>query len=376
MELKLKSTARIAIIAVILLIAAQLFTYNHRFFNWQDAVNVKAAKRTYFYQGYEPASAERDIIIFADDLGFNKPDNPRTCRIWTDPNATTHEIHKSLSVYSKELDQYNELIKNFEPVTSIMEKLRKDSCVQQSTQQLCDSLRLHSDGMLGMFPSKQLSFTSSGYVEPLLPPFRSHKFCQHRKHLMSLEYIVHDFEFMCRKLKPTSRLVLLDIGAALDFHGTNQPIIMLLKQFEKFGFVFDHIYGFEISQKDPKEVYETSLPEEYISSYHWINVGVSATEGAKLNPLHSVIKKFNEDDFVVVKLDIDTPSVEMPLVHQLLEDSDGIYSKIIDQFYFEHHIHLGELAPYWGQGVNGTVKDSLELFSNLRKKGIPAHYWP
>ena len=42
----------------------------------------------------------------------------------------------------------------------------------------------------------------------------------------------------------------------------------------------------------------------------------------------------------------------------------------------EHHVHLGELKNSWGRSMNGTVGESLELFSNLRKKGIPAHYWP
>ena len=77
-----------------------------------------------------------------------------------------------------------------------------------------------------------------------------------------------------------------------------------------------------------------------------------------------------------MKLDIDTSSVEVPLALQLLEDKDGVYSKIIDQFYFEHHVHLGELKNSWSRSMNGTVGESLELFSNLRKKGIPAHYWP
>lgn len=163
----------------------------------------------------------------------------------------------------------------------------------------------------------------------------------------------------------------------MDFHDDSvSPIVTLLKQYEKFGFVFDHIYGFEITQQDPKIVYEKLLPEEYIPSYHWINVGVSAKEDDKLNPLHSIVKELSEDDFVVVKLDIDsTSSVEVPLARELLEDKDGVYSKIVDQFYFEHHVHLGELQWIW-EPMNGTVGESLELFSNLRKKGIPAHFWP
>ncbi len=123
-------------------------------------------------------------------------------------------------------------------------------------------------------------------------------------------------------------------------------------------------------------MYGDLLPNKYFASYHWINVGVSAEEGHKLNPLHSILKKFNEDDFIVVKLDIDTSSIEVPLATQLLEDKDDVYHRLVDQFYFEHHVHLGELASYWKKSMKGSVKDSLDLFYGLRKKGIAAHFWP
>eukprot|EP00985_Skeletonema_marinoi_P005110 scaffold2201_cov162-Skeletonema_marinoi.AAC.2 len=253
-------------------------------------------------EDYQPGSAEQYIMNNLDQLGFNKANNPATCHIWNDNETTTPEVYDSLVTYKKDIDRYNEIIEKFNPVPSTMDMIRQDQGGGGALQSIiCDSLRLHPDGMQGIFPSKQLSFTSSGYVEPLLPPMRSHKICDnHRRNLMSLDYLVHDFEFMCKKLKPTSRLVLLDMGASLDFHGT------------------------AITKKDPNVIYNTSLPEEYIPSYHWINVGVSSKEGDKLNPLHSIIKKLNEDDFVVVKLDIDTSSIEVPLARELLEDKDGV----------------------------------------------------
>ena len=109
---------------------------------------------------------------------------------------------------------------------------------------------------------------------------------------------------------------------------------------------------------------------------HTRTLGVEKTEGHKLNPLHSILKTFDEDDFVVVKLDIDTASIENPLAHQLLDDKDGVYHKLVDQFYFKHHVFLAEIAFAWGKTMEGSVKESLELFHGLRKKGIPAHYWP
>ena len=96
-----------------------------------------------------------------------------------------------------------------------------------------------------------------------------------------------------------------------------------------------------------------------------------------MNPLNSILEQFDEDDFIVLKLDIDTSSIEVPLAHQLLLGGEnGTYHRLVDQFYFEHHVHLGELAPYWGGSMNGTIKDSLDLFAGLRSKGIPAHFWP
>ena len=166
------------------------------------------------------------------------------------------------------------------------------------------------------------------------------------------------------------------MGASLEFHHRGEnPALYLLDLYEKFGFRFDHIYGFEMSPTDPGTVFGKLLPEKYMPSYHWINVGVSSEEGHKLNPLHSILKAYGEDDFIVVKLDIDTGSIEVPLAKQLLEDKDGVYHKLVDQFYFEHHVHLGELADNWVE-MEGSIKDSFDLFYGLREKGIPAHFWP
>ena len=81
----------------------------------------------------------------------------------------------------------------------------------------------------------------------------------------------------------------------------------------------------------------------------------------------------NEDDLIIVKLDIDTPSVEMPLVQQLLHDA-RLYS-LVDHFYFEHHVHMREIAVHWRASMTGSIKESLEMFQELRRKGISSHFW-
>lgn len=339
---------------------------------YQTSVNIISLDETYI-----PAQIEQYILDNMVNLGYSKTDvNPSGCDIWTNPNATTNEIYGLLTSYGRELDRYSETIQNFQPVPDLIQTMKKDFSLQGANNSLCRKLRLHSNGLKGLFPSRQLSYSKSGYIDPLLPPMRDRNICmQQKKDLMTINYLVHDFEHMCYKLKPTSQIILIDMGASLDFHGAYQPIIALMSLYEKFGFMFDHIYAFEITPKDPNHVYQ-QIPEKYLKSYHWFNVGVDSTEGHKMNPLHSILKQFDEDDLIVVKLDIDTSSVEVPLARQLLEDPEGIYSRLVDQFYFEHHVHLNELARPWGRTMSGSIKDSLELFHGLRRKGIPAHFWP
>jgi hypothetical protein len=350
-------------------------------------------KKTAVNKDYIPAPVEQYFMDNMVTLGYdNKEDNPMTCNVWKDPKATNENIYNMLQRYASDVDNYQKAIQNFKGVPNIMNTIKRTTSTSTSNtssnnnEDICKKLRLHPDGLQGgIFSSTQLSYSHSGYVEPLLPPMRSHKFCfldenatysEFNSVLLTLDYLVHDFEVMCQKLKPTSRIILIDMGASLDFHEENdQPIMELIKLYRKFGFKFDHIYAFEATPKDPEDVFN-QIPEEYIPSYHWFNVGVSQEKSSKRNPLHSLLKTFHEDDLVIVKLDIDTPSIELPLAKQLLEDEDGIYSKIVDQFYFEHHVHLGELASSWGISIEGSIQDSFDLFHGLRKKGIPAHFWP
>lgn len=316
------------------------------------------------YKEYIPANTERYVLDHADDLGYASEEDPDGCLIYSDPTITNEDIHKELRLYLSDLENYIAAVKDFQPVPDVFDE------IVNGNYDVCSSLKLHPDGVRGLFPNSSLSYSRNGYIEPILPPLRSNRLCA-GKGFMGLDFLVHDFETMCRRLKPTSRRVLIDMGASLNFHGADQPMMALMAEYEKFGFHFDHIYAFEVTFMEPSNVYNNLLPEKYMAAYHWINVPVSQEEGAKMNPLHSILQHFNEDDFIVIKLDVDTADVEVPLAHQLLE-----YHTLVDQFYFEHHVHLGNMARAWKEGMKGTVKDSLELFHGLRVEGISSHSWP
>ena len=362
--------------------------------------------------GYIAAPIEDYIVNNSKDLGYENLEakEARGCDIWKDPGFSNEETFNFLNLYKRNLKRYEDAIKHYKKPSSDFNlmKTMKENHGLRDWDQVCKSLRPVPDGLQSLFSSNQLSFLQKqGFLEPLLTPLRHPDFCdknQNLRALVSLEYLVHDFEAMCLKLKPHSKLILIDAGASLKFHGRlTTPIAQLINTYNKFGFYFDHIYAFEVDHTDPAEVYNDLLPQEYIPSYHWINTGklryldgihsfytvignlrsllllnmtttgISADEGHKMNPLETIVSEFSEDDFIVFKLDIDTSIIEVPLAQQLLA-SDRL-TRLIDQFYFEHHVNIAEMEKWWGNSMSGTIKESLDLMQGLRKKGVASHYW-
>lgn len=332
---------------------------------------------------YTPGSVEKLVLDKATELGYDNknPQGDDGCNIWLNKASKIDpDIHKNLTMYLEELKRYNELLKDFagSPVGDIRTLLTSD----EDRENACQKLELHPQGLQGIFGgSQQLSHsTSFGWIEPILPPQRSPEYCfdKSRSNLLSMGYLVHDFAAMCRKLKPTSRTVLIDMGASLSFHNRDKdkvlaPPIYLMEMFRTFGMPFDHIYAFEITPTKPEKVIQ-NVPDHFLAAYHWFNVGVDFDVKSKSNPLKLVLENFTPDDLVIVKLDIDTPDIEIPLAKQVLENEE--LHPLIDHFYFEHHVLLKQLRPNWKHTMKGSIKESLDLFVAIREKGIGAHFWP
>jgi hypothetical protein len=320
---------------------------------------------------YRASEAERYVLRESTRLGFEETNAslvPPSCAIWNWPNAST--IYGELHAYDDELEDYKKLVQEFKPLQEDVRQLLLDGRGNEA----CDALEPISGGLGRIFKKSGLVSRGSsfGYVEPILPPLRHPKFCQ-SGHLLDWRYIVHDFAAFCRKITPASKIVFVDLGASLSFHGSYKvPILDLIDEFYKFGFRFDHIYGYEITPTDPKHVVE-ALPEHIFASYHWINVGVSDDPLAKTNPWNMIMQNFRKEDFVVVKLDIDTPILEESLVNQLRNNPN--ISQLVDVLYFEHHVLLKELFPHWKTKMKSTVKESMDLFVQLRELGIASHPW-
>lgn len=147
----------------------------------------------------------------------------------------------------------------------------------------------------------------------------------------------------------------------------------MVEQFQRRrGINFTDIYAFELAVNAPKDVWE-SVPEDLLPYYHYINVGVS-TQG-KYNPWNILRAIAKPEDFVVIKLDIDSPWIENTLVDQVLDDP-SLFS-LIDEMTYEHHTYIPEMVRWWKiTGGNLTLASTYSLFTDLRTRGIRMHSWP
>jgi hypothetical protein len=85
-----------------------------------------------------------------------------------------------------------------------------------------------------------------------------------------------------------------------------------------------------------------------------------------------LLENYGDNNLVVVKIDTNG-GPEMGFLMQILNDTQ--LSNMIDHLYFEHHIHLRELASSWRRTMVGTIKDSLDIFEMVSEKGVAAHFW-
>ena len=74
---------------------------------------------------------------------------------------------------------------------------------------------------------------------------------------------------------------------------------------------FDRIIAFEATQYTP-QTYWNQIPDDIIGIFTFINIGVETT--GKFNPWNILKSIAKIDDYVIIKLDIDTPRLENELI--------------------------------------------------------------
>jgi hypothetical protein len=177
--------------------------------------------------------------------------------------------------------------------------------------------------------------------------------------------------------RANAKAILFDLGASY-FNGMNAETVDSAEQgtrwfyeyFRSKSLEFDRIVAFEYSQYAPISYWQ-QIPDDIIGKLTFINTGITST--GKFNPWNILKSIAKPEDYAIIKLDIDTPDLEMNLINQVLNDTT--ISSLIDDMSFEMHVNVVEMRGWWG-GPPGELKDSYILFRKLRELGIRMHSWP
>jgi len=174
-----------------------------------------------------------------------------------------------------------------------------------------------------------------------------------------------------------SKKILFDIGSSF-FNGVDDTVksssVLGTRWFYEYfrlnSLNFDRIIAFEASPYS-SQTYWNQIPDDIIGLLTFINTGVE--NKGKLNPWNILKSIVKVHDYVIIKLDIDTPILENELLNQILNDPS--ISSLIDEMFFEMHVGVNEMRLYWGNQP-GELKDTYVIFTKLRQLGIRMHSWP
>ena len=143
----------------------------------------------------------------------------------------------------------------------------------------------------------------------------------------------------------------------------------------------DAIYGWELDKNITNAQWWGSAPASVRSKTRFFEVPVMEGEldealAGKPNPasfLQMLAFACKLEDFVVVKLDIDTPAIEQTIIAVLTQRPD--LAALIDELFFEYHFYFDGLNFGWKKNVQGDVDTAIGTMYRLRSLGIRAHFW-
>ena len=149
----------------------------------------------------------------------------------------------------------------------------------------------------------------------------------------------------------------------------------MVDHYELLGFRFRRIVGWEAEPLDPAEMWSRVPTVAKKARITYFNIPATANRYDGDNPLTHLRALATPQDYVVLKIDVDVPPLELPLVLAISKSTE--LQALIDEFYWEHHVIKSPMAfiawPWVDRST--TLADSFRLFSHLRHKGIRAHSW-
>jgi hypothetical protein len=165
------------------------------------------------------------------------------------------------------------------------------------------------------------------------------------------------------KIKRTQQRKILSAQSALG------PSIPLFRELYRQNCIeFDHVWGWE-AQRMPG--WWERVPTEDRQKITFYNDPVNMSDSSALGVLR---REARPEDFVVLKLDIDTPWLEEKIINEILSRPED--AALIDELFFEFHVIVDDLRvrrPH--ERDRDTPRHALEVMTKLRQRGIRAHFW-
>ena len=144
----------------------------------------------------------------------------------------------------------------------------------------------------------------------------------------------------------------------------------------------DRIWAWEFKAYDPT-LWWNQVPLEVRAKLHFYNTRVDGGWKSDASALRTIVATANPEDFVVVKVDIDTShSTELDIVRAIADNP--VLTRLVDEVYFEYHfladnLTIGWQTQNWNQSeihyTTDTVDDALGLMQRLRRRGVRSHFW-
>lgn len=224
------------------------------------------------------------------------------------------------------------------------------------------------------------------WIEPLSHGLRHpNALCKRGANLTDRDYLLLPFaqDLAARPRRCRDRrcqVIFMDLGASTWTAGTGGPSqSWFYESYGKHGITFDRLLLWEAKVTPPADVFGV-LPKQLWHKYQYFNVPAVADGNDPSAPLNILKTVAQPDDFVVLKVDIDSPAVESKIIDTIIADPD--LSGLVDELYYEYHVDFEPMNKDWfGWPEHGkittakTLKDAYDLFLRLRMLGIRAHSW-
>lgn len=169
-----------------------------------------------------------------------------------------------------------------------------------------------------------------------------------------------------------------DSGSIRITGGYGSSLPLFQRMYSRNCITFDAIWGWEARPYD-YATWWADVPPAVRPKLTFINEPVNIS-----NTLEVLATTARPSDFVVLKLDIDTPALEWQLMHRI-RDEPHLAARI-DELYFEVDLQLDSSPVFvndakyakYAAGAHepmGPVDRALELMRSLRRLGIRSHFW-